>query len=173
MLRIPAWLVVLIGLFFNISAALVTHFMIDGKMNQLNQLSMQMTANNKEMDLLWLQIEGVERKRETVYLLLNQDLLKPVIAKQFTLLLESHLQQGVQLTDLSGINDLDKQINEYQEKIRNEIDNKFFLNLELAELDMSLTAEVSSLRNWSIFLQMIGLSLILARDLSRKRLTIQ
>ena len=173
MLRIPAWLVVLIGLLFNISAALVTHFMIDGKMNQLNQFTMQMAANNKEMDLLWLQIEGIERKRETVYLLLNQDLLNPVIAKQFTLLLESHLQQSVKLMDLSDINNLDRQINSYQESIRNEIDHKFFLNLELAELDMLLTAEVSSLRNWSIFLQMIGLSLILARDLSRKRLITQ
>lgn len=173
MLRIPAWLVVLIGLLFNISAALVTHFMIDGKMNQLNQLSMQITTNNKEMDLLWLQMEGIERKRETVYLLANQGLLKPMIAKQFTLLLESHLQQSVQLTDLSDITLLDRQINEYQKNSRNEIDNKFFLNLELAELDMSLTAEVSSLRNWSIFLQMIGLSLILARDLSRKRLVVQ
>ena len=72
-------------------------------------------------------------------------------------------------TGLADIQVLDLQVNEYQANIRNEIDNKFFLNLELAELDMVLTAEISRLRNWSIFLQMIGLSLILARDLSRKR----
>ncbi|MCP4324279.1 MAG: hypothetical protein GY951_17745 [Psychromonas sp.] len=66
---------------------------------------------------------------------------------------------------------MDHKIDAYQNEIRNEIDNKFFFNLELVELQMYLQSEVSSLRNWSIFLQMIGLSLILARDLSRKRLT--
>ena len=69
---IPTWLIVLIGLLFNISAALVTHFLIDGKTNQLNSISMQMKNNDKEISLLWVQIEGIERKRETLYLLRNQ-----------------------------------------------------------------------------------------------------
>ena len=169
MLMLPTWLIVLIGLLFNISAALVTHFMIDEKNNQLNMLSMQMNSNNKEMDLLWLQIEGIERKREVLYLLLNQGELKEPIAKQFSRLLESHLHQKIPAAVLLSITDLDLQINDYQNNIREEIDNKFFLNLELADLEMILRKEISTLRNWSIFLQMIGLSLILARDLSRKR----
>ena len=169
MLRLPTWLIVLIGLLFNISAALVTHFIIDGKSSQLNSLSMQMNNNNKEMDLLWLQIEGIERKREMLYLLLNQDELKEPIAKQFSRLLESHLHQQIPSSDLLNITELDLKINDYQNNIREEIDHKFFLNLELTELQMLLNKEVSTLRNWSIFLQMIGLSLILARDLSRKR----
>jgi len=62
---------------------------------------------------------------------------------------------------------VDQQIDAYQSDIRGEIDNKFFLNLELMDLQTVLHSDVSSLRNWSIFLQMIGLSLILARDLTR------
>ena len=169
MLRLPTWIIVLIGLLFNISAALVTHFIIDGKSNQLNALSIQMTANNKEMDLFWQQIEGIERKRETLYLLLNQGKISPEIAKQFSQLLASHLDQKISLAALQNISALDVRVNDYQNRLRERIDNKFFLNLELAELEMLLRKEVSSLRNWSIFLQMIGLSLILARDLSRKK----
>ncbi len=127
---------------------------------------MQMNNNEKEIGLLWGQIEGIERKRETLYLLNNQAKLNAVIATQFSRLLAVHLQEQV---DVSNITLVDKKVDAYQNGIRNEIDNKFFLNLELVELQMFLQSEVSSLRNWSIFLQMIGLSLILARDLSRKR----
>jgi len=169
MLRLPTWSIVLIGLLFNISSALVTHFIIDGKTRQLNSLSMQVKSNNKEMDLLWLQIEGIERKRETLYLLLNQRELKMPIAAQFQRLLESHFQQKIPMSVLLNISEADLEINAYQADIREQIDNKFFLNLTLSELEMSLTKEISTLRNWSIFLQMIGLALILARDLSRKR----
>ncbi|GLS92669.1 hypothetical protein GCM10007916_37410 [Psychromonas marina] len=165
MLSVPTWLVVLIGLLFNISAALITHFLIDEKTNQLNSLSMQMNNNEKEISLLWVQIEGVERKRETLYLLANQGQLNEVIATQFSRLLAYHLQEQLPLTDIQLV---DNKIDAYQEDIRNDIDNKFFLNLELVELEMFLQSEVSRLRNWSIFLQMIGLSLILARDLTRK-----
>jgi len=171
MLRLQTWLIVLIGLLFNISSALVTHFMIDGKNTQLNSLSVQMNNNNKEIDLLWLQIEGIERKREMLYLLLNQDELNVSVGKQFRLLLESYFHQKIPDLDLLNINAVDLKINDYQNNIREQIDNKFFLNLELAEVKMFLNKEISTLRNWSIFLQMIGLSLILARDLNRKRST--
>ncbi|WP_022940542.1 hypothetical protein [Psychromonas hadalis] len=166
MLRIPTWLVVLVGLLFNISAALITHFIIEGKTNQLNSLSMQMKNNDKEISLLWVQVEGIERKRETLYLLKNQGELDEVIALQFSRLLALHLQENIPLADIQLV---DKKIDSYQANIRNEIDNKFFLNLELVELEMLLQSEVARLRSWSLFLQMIGLSLILARDLSRQR----
>ena len=120
------------------------------------------------MDLLWLQIEGIERKRETLYLLLNQGAISDELATSFGKLLESHLQQKINLSSLRDIEKIDISINNYQDSVREEINHKFFLNLELAELEMELKKEVSSLRNWSIFLQMIGLSLILARDLNRR-----
>ncbi len=165
MFRVSTWLVVLIGLLFNISAALVTHFLIDGKTSQLNSLSMQVNNNEKEIGLLWGQIEGIERKRETLYLLMNQEKIDDIIALQFSRLLALHLQEPVSLASIQRV---DQKIDAYQTDLRNEIDNKFFLNLELVELQMYLQSDVSSLRNWSIFLQMIGLSLILARDLTRK-----
>ncbi|WP_372882346.1 hypothetical protein [Psychromonas sp.] len=168
MFALPTWLVVLTGLLFNISSALVTHFIIEGKDQQVSILSSEATRNAKEIDLFWTQIEGIERKRETLYLLLNQGGLTDNIRQQFTALLKTHLQQESLPLSLQNINTLDRQINDYQDQLRERIDNKYFLNLELAELEMVLKQQISRLRNWSIFLQMIGLSLILARDLSRK-----
>ncbi|MEH6452021.1 MAG: hypothetical protein V7782_03165 [Psychromonas sp.] len=168
MFGLPTWLIVSIGLVFNISSALVTHFIIEGKDEQVNLLSMQENRNKKEMDLLWLQIEGIERKRETLYLLLNQGAINQELAAAFSKLLESHLQQEVSYSFLQDIEKVDSSINNYQDSIREKINHKFFLNLELSELEMELKKEISSLRNWSIFLQMIGLSLILARDLNRR-----
>ncbi|PKH03141.1 hypothetical protein CXF72_08125 [Psychromonas sp. MB-3u-54] len=169
MLGLPTWLVVLIGLLLNISSALVTHFIIEGKDQQLNILSAQAARNNKEIDLFWVQIEGMERKRETLYLLLNQGDLQPNVALQFSRLLKTYLHQEISVAMLANIEQLDFKINNYQDDLREKIDAKYFLNLGLAELEMVLKKQISRLRNWSIFLQMIGLSLILARDLSRKR----
>jgi hypothetical protein len=115
-----------------------------------------------------VQIEGIERKRETLYLLVNQGHLNGIITTQFSRLLSYHLHEQLPISDIQLV---DKKIDAYQNDIRNEIDNKFFLNLELVELEMFLQSEISSLRNWSIFLQIIGLSLILARDLNRKHST--
>jgi hypothetical protein len=170
MLGLPTWLVVLTGLLLNISSALVTHFIIEGKDQQLNILSAQTTRNNKEIDLFWVQIEGMERKRETLYLLLNQGDLQPNVAQQFSILLETYLHQEISVAMLANIEQLDFKINNYQDYLREKINAKYFLNLGLAELEIVLKKQISRLRNWSIFLQMIGLSLILARDLSRKRL---
>lgn len=163
--KISIWLIVLIGLLFNISAALITHFIIEDKGNKINMLSKKVNDNKKESSLAWEQIEGIERKRETVYLLYNQGEINTVVAERFSDLLASHLQEKIQLSNLSLI---DAKIDHYQEKFRNEIDDNFFLNLQLNKLKMDLQNEISTLRNWSIFLQIIGLSLILARDLRRK-----
>ncbi len=165
----PTWIIVLIGLLFNILAASIAHFVIEGKTTQLSSLSMQMDNNSKEIDLFWAQIEGIERKREMLYLLLNQTSNNTQVQDALVTLLTSYLQVRVDNKMLNDLSTMDQLINQYQQDIREKIDNKFFLNIELAELDVNLQQEISWLRNWSIFLQMIGLSLILARDLTRKR----
>ena len=167
MLRVPTWAVVLVGLLFNILAALIAHFMIEAKSNHLANLSMQAAGHHKEMELLWAQIEGIERKRETLYLLMNSGQINHQVIAQYSALLQSHLQQPIILNDVQQLGEIDSLINAYQQQIREKIDDKFFLNLALQELEMQLQKSISTLRNWSIFLQMIGLSLILARDLNR------
>lgn len=77
--------------------------MTNGKTNQLNSLSMQMSNNDKEINLLWGPIEGIERKRETLYLLLNQEKLDDFIAAQFSRLLALHLHKKVVIKDIQSV----------------------------------------------------------------------
>lgn len=97
----------------------------------------------------------------------NQGKISLEIAKQFSQLLASHLDQKISLVALQNISALDVMINDYQNRVRERIDNNF-LNLALAELEMRLKKEVSSLLNGSFFLQIMGLSLILGIYLSGK-----
>lgn len=168
MRRIPTWAVVMTGLVFNISSALVTHFFIEKKNNELSVLSVQAVNNSNEIGLFWSQIEAIEQKRDTLLLLTQQGSIDMDIAPIFSSILYSHLHQKFTYEELNDFEFINDKINVYQEGIREQIDQRFLNNLDYMEIESEYKKSISSLRNWSIFLQMIGLSLILARDLSRK-----
>lgn len=168
MRNIPTWMIVMVGLVFNISAALVTHFFIEKKSEALSQLSVKSSNNSSEIGLLWAQIEAVEQKRDTWLLLIQEGEIKTSVAPIFASILSSHLHQKITIKELNHLALLNDKIDKFQQDIREQIDQRFLTNLEFTEQEGEYTKSISSLRNWSIFLQMIGLSLILARDLSRR-----
>jgi len=169
MKNIPTWTVVMIGLVFNISSALVTHFFIEEKNEKLTQLNMEISKNNNQIELLWSQMEGIEQKRDTLLLLTQQGEISPKITTVLSSIFAAHLQQQLTIKELNNVELMNHKIDQYQQLIRDQIDFRFLTNLDYTELENKYKKSISSLRNWSIFLQMIGLSLILARDLSRKR----
>lgn len=169
MKNIPTWTIVMIGLVFNISSALVTHFFIEEKNEKLTLLNMEVSKNNNEIELLWSQMEGIEQKRDTLLLLTQQGEINPNVATILSSVFTAHLQQKLTVKDLNNIDLMNNKINQYQQLLRDQIDLRFLTNLDYTDLENKYKNSISSLRNWSIFLQMIGLSLILARDLSRKR----
>lgn len=169
MKNIPTWTIVMIGLVFNISSALVTHFFIEEKSETLTLLNMDIAKNNNEIELLWSQMEGIEQKRDTLLLLIQQGEINPGIGVVLSSIFSAHLQQKLTVKDINNIELINNKINQYQQLIRDQIDLRFLTNLDYTELENKHKKSISSLRNWSIFLQMIGLSLILARDLSRGR----
>lgn len=166
---IPTWAIVMTGLIFNISSALVTHFLIEKKNQQLSDYSVKAANNENEIGLLWSQIEAVEQKRDTLLLLNQQGSIDLNIAPVISSILSSHLHQTFTHKELNDFTFVNNKINVYQQSIRDQIDLRFLKNLEYMEVQSEYNSSISSLRNWSIFLQMIGLSLILARDLSRKQ----
>lgn len=168
MKNIPTWMIVMIGLVFNISAALVTHFVIEKKNDELSRLNTSAMSNNNEIGLLWGQIEAIEQKRDTLLILTQQGEVSAVIAPVISSIFFSHLHQQLTIEELNDFSFVNDKINIYQQQVREQIDQRFLANLEYLEIESQYKKTISSLRNWSIFLQMIGLSLILARDLSRK-----
>lgn len=61
-----------------------------------------------------------------------------------------------------------KGIDEKQDLLRNKIDTLYLNNLQLSDSQREITGSISGYRNLALFLQILGLALIMARDLSRK-----
>lgn len=171
---VPTWILVATGLLLNIVSALMTNFYIDSATVDANQLVQHQYNNEKLISLTWQQIEGIERKRELVLNLVSISELSgaplpvPVQQEIHDQLAPLHHVTFTELTTgkLTGIMTA---FSTEQEQLREKINQLFIDNLALAEKHTQLMAHISGLRNLALFLQIIGLALILARDLSRQQ----
>jgi uncharacterized protein involved in cysteine biosynthesis len=177
--KVMAWsitrtqVLVSIGLLFNVVAALMTNFYIDRVSQDAHKLVQQQSANDNLIRQTWLQIDALERKRELILSLLTsaahnqQSIPTPVQA-----LLRNDLKYWLDMAalprlELENLPQLDQQIAKVQDQQRNRIDDWYLQNLDLMDDYTEQMGWISSLRNLALFLQIIGLALILARDLSR------
>ncbi|WP_244556691.1 hypothetical protein [Enterovibrio nigricans] len=60
-------------------------------------------------------------------------------------------------------------IDQQQDLLREKIDSLYLENLQLAESQREINGNISAYRNLALFLQVLGLALIMARDLSRRQ----
>ncbi|BCN26003.1 DNA mismatch repair protein [Vibrio alfacsensis] len=167
----PPWLLVLIGLVLNIAAILLTSVVLD-KLSQANASIAEQKADNLySIQRAWDSVEVLERKREMLLLHvhLNQSSSLPLLIEDA---MRGHLSSWTgqeigpitpeQLPELMG------QINQAQSTLREQIDNHYLNNLDLAEEMLRLADKMSWYKSIALFLQVFGLALILARDLARK-----
>ena len=172
-LTIPTWTLVGIGLVLNVVSALMTNFYIDDVTRQANSLIQQQANNDKLITLIWQQVETVERKREHVLgLMANRDLmnkpLAPEIMEQVISDLNYWIKNGVPILSLDGIPSLMVELNQVQVEQRDKINHLYVESLNLIDLYSDEMKYISRLRNLALFLQVIGLGLVLSRDLSRR-----
>lgn len=162
-----------IGLLFNVVAALMTNFYIDRVSQDAHKLVQQQTANDNLIRQTWLQIDALELKRELILSLLTSAAHnQQTIPSQVQALLQNDLKYWLDMAslprlELENLPQLDEQIAKAQDQQRNRIDNWYLQNLDLMDDYTEQMGWISSLRNLALFLQIIGLALILARDLSR------
>lgn len=166
---IATWVLVAVGLVFNIIAALTTHFVIEERLLEVHQLQQTQQANNMQIGLKWQSITLLEQKRDALMLLLSQptelpDPIKTSLLRQ----LSDLLQHPIEEISSRSFADIDKLVLTQQQLSRSAIDTTYLQNLALMEQENTLSNQVNSLKSMAIFLQVIGLALILARDLKRK-----
>lgn len=113
----------------------------------------------------------MERKREAILLHLNQvgddkidDALQTALQGQ----LSAWLGGSVPLISRENLSPLMMQINQAQQGYRNQIDDYYLKNLTITEVMAALNEKIAWYKNIGLFLQVFGLTLILARDLARK-----
>ncbi|WP_432468830.1 hypothetical protein [Agarivorans sp. Z349TD_8] len=165
--------VVLIGLLFNIVAALMTNFYIDRVSQDAHGMVQRQQQHDKLIGQTWQQVDGLERKRELIYSLLASEAqtqrsipvhVQQLVAKD----LQYWLEQGeIPAISLDNLASLDFFIDKIQNSLRQRIDHWYLQNIDLSSRYTEQMATISALRNLALFLQIIGLALILARDLSR------
>ncbi len=170
------WVFVLTGIIFNILSALIIHYFIGLNNDQINQIDRAIQGKQVLIDSQWQSKTEVERKKEFFILLLAGKPANPALTESYyhaylNELMHTHdLQDFVTRmqrhagTDLELLLDLSSAA---QQSIIASINNSYFESLELQEQKMPLEGDNALLFSIAIFLQVIGLILVLARDLRR------
>jgi len=171
------WVFVLTGIIFNILSAVITHYFIGLNNDAINIIDRDIQRKEVLIDSLWQSKNEVERKKEFFILLLSskpdkpdvvetiyRDYLKEVMSsyglKEFTPRMDRDTGSDLDLL-------LDLSVAAQQSSIES-INNTYFETIELRETKMPLVRDNSRLFSIAIFLQVIGLILVLARDLRRQ-----
>ncbi|ASI91819.1 DNA mismatch repair protein [Vibrio mediterranei] len=163
----PAWVMVSVGLILNITAIILSSQVLDKMSGEVAMLQERKNSNLYSIQLAWNQVETLERKRETLQLHLAQS---QTITPEISLLLRGQLARWVNADvpeiELANLSELMRLINKAQQGQRNIIDELYLDNLSLTEAIQFVEEEMAYYKNIALFLQIFGLALILARDLS-------
>ena len=171
------WVFVLTGIIFNILSAVITHYFIGLNNDQISVLERDIQNKQVLIDSLWQSRVEVERKQEFFILLLSNQSDSPAIIESYyqeyldSLVNVHGLKEFVAREKQAMINDIDSLLaisGAAQKSIVESINATYFETLELQEAKMPLEQDNSRLFSIAIFLQVIGLILVLARDLRRQ-----
>lgn len=167
----PPWVLVLVGLVLNILAILMSSLVVESFNQQIAALRVLEAQNQYAIQLDWNSVETLERKREALLLHLHLDsqstlpnAVADALMEQFELWVASTTEQ----LSLQNLPDVMQLIDDVQREYRESIDSHYLNNVQLTEQIASLEDSVAHYRNIALFLQIFGLALIIARDLTRK-----
>jgi hypothetical protein len=170
------WVFVLTGIVFNILSAVITHYFIGLNNDAINLIDRDINRQQVLIDSLWQSKVEVERKKEFFILLFAQPEDRPAASESFYRDYLQELMSTYDLTEFAPRMDRDRgnplglllDISAAaQDTIIESINNTYFETIELREARMPLESDNSRLFSIAIFLQVIGLILVLARDLRR------
>ena len=170
------WVFVLTGILFNILSAVIAHYFIGLNNDEINAIDREINSKQVLIDSLWQSKTEVERKQEFFILLLSGQPANPELAERYyedylKNMLSTHVLRDFDQrmrahsgTDLELLLDMSRAA---QQNIIKNINDTYFETLEFQEAKVPLERANSRLFSIAIFLQVIGLILVLARDLRR------
>ncbi len=174
LMPVPTWSVVALGLALNIGAALLTHLKVDQLSQKAGVIEQKRNENSMLISQIWQKIETLERKKEWLPLyflgLDSMELSLPAAsegsaeAELLMMVLDPWVEEDTAL----AVEPLVFILNDHQQVLRESIDGRYLDNLQYVEQHQSLMREMAMFRNVALFMQLIGLALILARDLRPK-----
>ena len=179
--KIPLpWVLVIIGISFNIVSALITGSVISSNNEKIHHIDNQISNISIRIDNYWQTRQNIERKKEFILLLmqsghtspLNEEIYEYVVnfindTIVFYQIKTSEKNEIKQITSLKTdavVSVLDLVRN----KLLSQIDDAYLEKISLEEKKQPLTDKNSLLMSVALFLQLFGLILVLAKDLKRK-----
>lgn len=159
---------VTIGLILNIMAIVLTSQVLDKMSSGIAMLQERKEANVYSMQLAWNQVETLERKREALLIHLDGGGIDTEIAEMLRGQLSQWVTVPVPSIDTKYLPELMGVIDAAQDTQRELIDELYLDNLGLSETLARVEEDMAYYKNIAVFLQIFGLALILARDLSRR-----
>lgn len=166
----PAWMMVSIGLILNVMAIVLSSQVLDKMSSDIALIQERKETNLYSIQLAWNQVETLERKREALLLHLDGDDIYTDIADMLREQLSQWVAVHVPPIHRKHLPELMTIINSAQDTQRDLIDELYLDNLGLSETLASVEEDMVYYKNIAVFLQILGLALILARDLSRRSL---
>ncbi|MGF1833415.1 hypothetical protein [Photobacterium sanguinicancri] len=171
--QIPTWSVVATGLLMNIVSALMTNFHIEGETQAANTLTQQQIRNDKLIALTWQQVEAVDRKREYLLTLLvvsesNGHIISEYLSRFIRDDIQSWIDEPVEEISQDALPIIMDKLVNVQSLQRDKINQLYIENLALIDSHAIKAKNISMLKSLALFLQIIGLGLVLARDLNRR-----
>ncbi|MEC7941797.1 MAG: DNA mismatch repair protein [Pseudomonadota bacterium] len=169
----PPSIIVLTGLVLNILAIVVSSLVLDKMVVAQAQYRERQQGNVYSIQLAWNTIETLERKRESM--LLHMDIstspnssVTPELEEAMRGQLGAWVSGEVPEITVENLPQIMMLINQAQQSQRTRIDDFYLDNLTLSELLQALEEQMTLYKNIALFVQILGLALILARDLARR-----
>lgn len=180
------WHLILFGIALSIAAALMQHIRIEEKFAELEELDTKIANLDARIDSLWQQHVEAERKKEFASLLLalhdktsivgddkrhNAAISNTALNEVLTTYLASIQNNAFnnnRISDNRHKSSASAQIEAHQRQLRDQIDDLYFEHLELSKLRRPLQKEIDVTRNIALLLQLLGLILVLSKDLARR-----
>jgi hypothetical protein len=191
------WHFIVLGISLTVLAAVLNHFSIETKYAELTLLRDKITNLDSRIDSLWQRNIEAERKKDLAALFsdlstikLSTSVTQPIVT-QYIDSIQDRIPSQKPLPILSiddndtphtqkNITDPTKeqlsqqaehqitQIESHQQYLQSEIDDLYFDKINLEKQQMPIEINITLTRNISLFLQLLGLILVLSRDLVRK-----
>jgi hypothetical protein len=173
------WVFVLTGVIFNVISAVVMHYFIGLNNDKINGINSKINNQQVLFDSLWQSKTEIERKQEFYILFLTSADKSDLMVQE---VLAHYRDYLMRLIDSHGLTQFTEQLNtaiesniqllldvgtQSQKKIIQSINNTYFEILDLDAQKNPIEKNNALLYSIAIFLQVIGLILVLARDLRR------
>ncbi|PMM44244.1 hypothetical protein [Vibrio breoganii] len=164
----PAWLLVFLGLLLNVLAIVISSQILDDLARKNAALYEGQSNNLRSIQLAWNRVENLERKKETLLVVLGHDDSNQAVNAELEKQIEVWTGKPVPELSINNLQTLSLMLEREQNQQRDLIDKYYLNNISLLEMTSKNDMQISRYKNIALFLQIFGLALILARDLRRK-----